>query len=94
MKTPGQHRSRCSSAFIVGFEQILNIGFHAYLTYFRSSYLHYFQQVNATWEGYQKLKKNRWFNTLLKFSVRKSFGVKKLLQTTTMIQEYTKYCTV
>ena len=53
MKTPGQHQSRCSSAFIVGFEQILCIGFHAYLTYFRISYLHYFQQVNATWEGHK-----------------------------------------
>ena len=38
MKTPKQHQSR-SCAFIVGFEQILYIDFHAYLTYFRNSLL-------------------------------------------------------
>ena len=57
MTTPEQHLSCCSSAFIVGFEQILYIGFHAYLIYFRNSCLHCFEQVNAVWEGYQKLKK-------------------------------------
>ena len=56
MKTLEQHQS-CYCVFIVGFQQIWYIGFHAYLTYFRNSCLHCFDQVIAIWEGYQKLKK-------------------------------------
>ena len=55
MKTPEQHQS-CYSAFIAGFQQIRYIGFHVYLTHFRNSCFHCFEQVIATWEGYLKLK--------------------------------------
>ena len=51
IKTPEQYHSCCSCALRVDFEQILYIGFHAYLAYF-----HCFEQVNAIWEGFQKLK--------------------------------------
>ena len=34
-----------------------------------------------------KIEKNRWLNVFLKFSIRKIFGIKNLLQITTMIQE-------
>ena len=59
MKTPEQYQSPCYCAFIVGFQQILYIHIHvyAYLTYFRNSCFHFFEQGNATWEWYQKLKK-------------------------------------
>ena len=57
MKAPEQNQSFRSCAFIVDFEQILSIGFHAYLTYFANSFFHCFEQVTAIWEGYQKLKK-------------------------------------
>ena len=51
-----------SCAFIVGFQQILYIGFHAYSTYCRNLCFHYFEQVNATWEGYEQFKNiNVWF---------------------------------
>ena len=46
-------------AFIAGFRQILCIGFHAYLTYFRNSCFHCFEQVNAICEGYQNWKKKK-----------------------------------
>ena len=54
IKTPEQHHSRHSCAFIV--YQILYIGFHAYLTYFTNSCFHYFEQVNTLWGWFQKLK--------------------------------------
>ena len=57
MKVPEQYQSHCCGAFIADFEQILYNGFHAYLTCFRHSCFHCFEQVNAIWEGYQKLKK-------------------------------------
>ena len=57
MKTPEQHQSRRSCAFIVGLEQIFYVGFHSYLTHFRNSFFDCFEQVNAIWEGYQKFKK-------------------------------------
>ena len=47
MKTPEQHRSCCSCPFIVGFQQIFYIGFHAYSTYFRNSFIHCFELVNV-----------------------------------------------
>ena len=52
---PEQHHSRRPCALIV--DQTLYIGFHAYLTNFQNSCFHYFEQVNAIWEGFQKLKK-------------------------------------
>ena len=55
MKTPEQHQSPRSCAFIVGFQQTLVL--HAYLTYFRNSGFTCFEQVNNIWEWYQKLKK-------------------------------------
>ena len=57
MKTPKQHQSPRSCAFIVGFQQILYNGIHTYLKYFRKSCFHCFKQVNAIREWYQKLKK-------------------------------------
>ena len=55
IKTAEQHQLHRSCAFIV--DQILYIGFHAYLTFFTNSYFHCFEQVKAIWEGFQKLKK-------------------------------------
>ena len=57
MEMPELHQPPCSGSFFVGFQQILYIGFHAYLTYFKSSCFHYFKQINAMWELYQKLEK-------------------------------------
>ena len=74
IKTPEQHHPRHSCALIV--HQILYIGFHAYLTYSTNSCFHCFEQVSNFWGWFQKLK-NRWLNTLLKCSIRKSFGIKK-----------------
>ena len=55
IKTAEQHQLHRSCAFIV--DQILYVGFHAYLTFFTNSYFHCFEQVKAIWEGFQKLKK-------------------------------------
>ena len=56
------HQSPCSCAFIVGFQQILYIGLHEYLTHFRNPRFHCFKQINAIWEWYQKLEKiDPWF---------------------------------
>ena len=55
IKTPEQHHSRRSCVFFV--DQILYIGFYAYLTYFKNSCFHCFKQVKVIWEGFQKLKK-------------------------------------
>ena len=71
LKIPEQH-SRCSYAFIVG--QILYFDSYAYLTCFRNSYFHFLEQVNAIWEGFKK-------------GIRKCFGIKNVLQITTMIYE-------
>ena len=59
MKTPEQHQTSRSCGFIVGFKQIMYIGFHAHLTYFRNSCFHCFEQVNAICQRHQKLKKYR-----------------------------------
>ena len=46
-----------------------------------------FEQINIIWEKVLKIEKNRWQNTLLKYSSRKSFGIKNVLQIIEMIQK-------
>ena len=54
IETPEQHQLCYSCGFILNFEQILILGFHAYLRYFTNSCFHCFEQENTIWERFQK----------------------------------------
>ena len=62
------HQSPCSCAFIVGFQQILYIGFHAYLTYFRNQCFHCFKQNKRYLRMVSKIGKNRCMVSVWKFT--------------------------
>ena len=86
IKTSEQQLLCCPCAFIVDFEQILSIGFYAYLTYFTNTCFHCFEQV-ITMGKVLKTEKNRWRNKLLKCLSKKRFGIKNVLKITETIEE-------